>query len=136
MSSDEKHAIVTTTSPYQLPTTSYSDTSDISKSNFRAARHNAQFEGCEASTGSQEQARLEKRLVRKLDLCLLPVLILMCLFQAIDKSLIGYVLQAYSYPAEEVKKTMNPSSSTTKWHSTNFITIGSLKSMVSSQIYI
>ena len=33
----------------------------------------------------------EAALVRKYDIWLLPTLIVMCLFQAIDKTLIGYV---------------------------------------------
>lgn len=54
------------------------------------------------STGAGSEARLhdaehaeeeqrqeqDKKLVRKLDMTLLPVLILMCLFQAVDKSLL------------------------------------------------
>jgi len=39
--------------------------------------------------GQDEERRTQdKKLVRKLDMSLLPVLILMCLFQAVDKSLL------------------------------------------------
>lgn len=102
---DEKSSTVYSVHQSPVATTSDLDNQSNCKTTSVRVATGLNFDD-EAGSTQRERQRIEKRLVRKLDLCLLPVLILMCLFQAIDKSLIGYVpIQFLNRPIYDTSST-------------------------------